>query len=228
MVFLGLIICVLGIAYFFSALFVLALVLALFSGNLDLSNIGAGPTLACIIIFAIGTVCLVYAEKEKAKTKGRECGAVCLDGLPGFKREQAVHLTLDIKDLSLLFDDRKDQKVALKFQQITKLNYIDWEGDITRWVEGSNGYSYPGLFEGTRVYVPPTEGYAKTEKLRVKRALEIQYRDQKGIPRSIVLDISKDSSYTESLVESLCRCTRLPVPQYIPPVKPAKPGTKYL
>lgn len=184
------------------------------------------------LLSLLGVIGAIQEEIEKQKSKGRECKAVCLDGLPGFKREQEVHLTLDIKDLSLLFDDRKDQKIALKFQQIKKLNYIDWEGDITRWVEGSNGYSYPGLFEGTRVYVPPTAGYSKTEKLRVKRALEIQYRDQRGVPRSIVLDVSKDGSldgsYAEALLESLCRCTRLPAPQYIKPVKPAKPGPKYL
>ena len=233
MALLGFMIVVFCLAFFvsipISIVFIWTVVRHLIYGTWkDLSSSEMTAGFVCTIIAVIGIILLVSSEMDKRKTKGRECGAVCLDGLPGFKREQAVHLTLDIKDLSLLFDDRKEQKVALKFRQITKLNYIDWEGDISRWVAGSDGYSYPGLFEGTRVYVPPTEGYSKTEKLRVKQALEIQYRDQRGIPRSIVLDASKDGSYAEALLESLCRCTRLPAPQYIKPVKPVKPGPKYL
>ena len=236
-----------GGLYVFSAIFVLALVLSFLSGNMDLSAVGIGPTLFCVATFIIGTISLVYSEKERArKTKGRECNAACLEGLPDFEREQRIHLTLDVKNRVILMDGKKvkdvpskhqqytltkhlkETQVRLRFQQITKLSYICWEGEVTRWEPGTSGFSYPGIFEGTRHYVPPTEGYFKTETLRVNHALEIRYQNQIGVPSRIVLDISKDTSYAEALLESLCRCTRLPVPQYIPPVPSPNPGPKYL
>lgn len=180
------------------------------------------------LLSLLGVIGAIYEEIEKKKNKGKECDAVCLEGLPGFKQEQAVHLTLNLKDLSVLFSDRKETEVRLKFQQIMKLNYICWEEDVVRWKSGSNGYSYPGLFEGTRVYVPPTSGYSYTEKLKVDWALEIQYRDQRGLRDRIVLKIGRYDDYVDKWLETLCRCTKLPSPQYIEPVKPVKPGPKYL
>lgn len=205
----------------------------------------AGPFI-CVFIFVIVAVVLINNELDRKKNKGRECRAFYMEGLPDFEREQRLRLTLDVKNRIILMDGLKElnspsqyqtltrlsglktAQVALRLQQITKLSYIDWEGEISRWVPGSSGYSYPGIFEGTRHYVPPTEGYFKTEMLRVNRALEIRYQNQSGVPSRIVLDISKDTSYAEALLESLCRCTRLPAPQYVPPVKAANPGPTYL
>lgn len=236
-----------GGLYVFSAIFVLALILSFLSGNMDLSGVGIGPTLSFVAIFIIGTAGMVYSEKERArKTKGRECNAACLEGLPDFEREQRLHLTLDVKNRVILMDGKKvkdvpskhqqytltkhlkETQVRLRFQQITKLSYISWEGDVSRWQPGTAGFSYPGLFEGTRYYEPPTPGYDYTETLKVSRALEIQYRDQAGFPSRIVLDTSRDASYAQALLEALCRCTNLPAPQYIPPVQPPQPGPKYL
>lgn len=218
-----------SILYIISIVFVLALIFAFMSGNMDLSAIGIGPTLFFVAIFAFGTIAVVYSEKERARrTKGKECDAVCLEGLPGFKCEQALHLTLNLKDLFVLFSDRKETEVCLKFQQIIRLNYICWEGEVIRWKSGSNGYSYPGLFEGTRVYVPPTSGYSYTEKLKVDWALEIQYRDQYGLRDHIVLKIGRYDDYVDRWLETLCRCTNIPAPQYVEPVKPVKPGPTYL
>lgn len=173
-------------------------------------------------------VACIYEEIEKKKTKGLECDVSFLEGLPDFKIEQSLHLTLDIKSRVILFGRLKESQVRLRFQQITKLNYICWEGNISRWVPGSSGFSYPGLLKGTRVYVRPTSGYTKHEKLTVDGALEIQYKDKNGFPARIVLKIGQDDDYVDKWLESLCRCTMLSAPQYIPPVKPEKPGPKYL
>lgn len=180
------------------------------------------------ILFLWTFIAIIYGEIEKKKTKGRECDATFLEGPPDFKIEQNLHLTLDVKNRVIIIDRLKETQVRLRFQQITKLNYIYWEGDVARWRSGSPGFSYPGFFKGTRVYVRPTSGYSYTEKLKVDWALEIQYRDQKGLPARIVLKIGRYDDYVDKWLVSLCRCTRLPAPQYIEPVKPAKPGPRYL
>lgn len=206
-----------------------------------------GIIITILFLFSLlGIIGIIHEEIERRERKGRECRAFYMEGLPDFEREQRLRLTLDVKNRIILMEGLKElnspsqyqtltrlsglktAQAALRLPQITKLSYIDWEGEISRWVPGSSGYSYPGLFEGTRHYVPPTEGYFKTEMLHVNRALEIRYQNQSGVPSRIVLDISKDASYAEALLESLCRCTRLPAPQYVPPVKPANPGPTYL
>lgn len=198
------------------------------------------------LLSLLGIIGSIYDENERRKRKGRECRVIYLEGLPDFELEQRLCLTLDVQNRVILIDGLKeldahskdqslkrvsglkDTQVRLRFQQVTKLNYIYWEGEISRWVSGSSGFSYPGLFKGTRVYVPPTSGYFKKEKIKVDGALEIQYQDQKGFPEHIVLKGGRNDDYVEKWLESLCRCTRIPAPQYIPPIKPAKPGPKYL
>lgn len=244
MVFLSLI---LAIAYIISIPVALAVILAFMSGNLDTSASGLVPALCSIPIFIIGTIMLAYEEKERARrTKGRECDVTHLEGIPDFEREQRLHLTLDVEDRIIIMDGQKekdvpskhqkytvtehlkDTQVRLRFQQITKLNYICWEGDVSRWEPGTMGFSAPGLFKGTRMYVPGTRGYAYTEKLKVDYALEIRYRDQAGSPARIVLKVRSRDDYVDKWLEALCRCTNLPAPQYVPPVKPEKPGPRYL
>lgn len=228
MAFKGFMILVFIFGYFASAIETLVFLANLIGGSVDFTEDDLTAPTIWVLIFIFATILLVFQEAERRKTKGLECRAICLDGLPSFKREQITNLTLDVKNRILFFGDLKEEKVAIKLQQISQLNYIDWEGDVSRWKPGSPGFSYPGIFKGTRVYVPSTSGYAYTEKLRVNRALEIRYQGQDGIKGRIVLDISKDENYAEKLLESICRCTRLPAPQYIQPVKPAKPGPKYL
>lgn len=227
-------------------LFVLEMLRHLVTLNGDFSGVDMEVGVVCTAIVLPGLIWLIMSERKRAKRKGWQCRVHCLDGLPGFKREQITDMTLDLKNMVILMDglkyravpakhqwststdDLKEIHVCLRFEQIVKLSYICWEGDVTRWKPGTNGFSYPGLFEGTREYVPPTSGYAYTEKLRVDPALEIQYRDQGGVPRRIVLDIRKDKRYAAALVESLCSYAALPHPQYVAPVEPSKPGPTYL
>lgn len=225
--------------------FLVTLIQGPFGGGKDFSDGAMLLGSICTLVVIIGILRFVENERRRSVTKGRECRAVCLDGLPGIQREQLTNLALDMKNEVILIKGLKDSvglpkhllkgkyelketDVCLRFRQITRLNYTDWEGDVTRYVPGTSGVSYPGIFEGTRYYEPPTPGYFKTEALRVSQALEIRYRDQGGVPQRVVLDISGDSYYAQALLESLCRCTRLPAPQYVPPAKPAPPGPRYL
>lgn len=218
----------------------------LFTWSLDSHDSRMGFGLVCTIVFITGIALIISTERDCKKVMGRELYVSCLEGIPDFEREQRLHLTLDVKNRAILMDGQKakdvpskhqqytptkhlkDTQVRLRFQQITKLNYIYWEGDVSRWEPGTIGFSTPGLFKGTRMYVPATRGHFYKEKLKVDYALEIQYRDQKGFPDRIVLKVGSRDDYVDKWVEALCRCTNLPAPQYVPAVKPEKPGPRYL
>lgn len=213
--------------------------------NSDVPSSALGFEFGCAFFVVTGIIILVNNELDHRKTKGREWDVTHLEGIPDFEREQRLHLTLDVEDRVILIDGRKakdvpskhqqytltkhlkDTQVRLRFQQITQLSYIYWEGDISRWEPGTMGFSAP-LMGGVRMYVRGSSGYAYTEKLKVDYALEIRYRDQAGSPARIVLKVGSRDDYVDKWLEALCRCTNLPAPQYVPPVRPEKPGPRYL
>lgn len=148
-------------------------------------------------------------------------GSRHLEGVIGYGFRDYIGLGIEKDSEYIDFENLKKERTILPFKQIVSVNFITWEKTITKALNPIAEGIVGGLIGGDTMAVVSAidaKGRTRSEKVKVERALEIQYHPQGDcrVVKSIVVDPSVRST-GEKFAKTLCRCAGLPEPQYITP-----------
>ena len=155
-----------------------------------------------------------------------------LEGLEVVPYNERVGLVVHTGENDLEIEYNKE-KILLPLSQIVQINIITWEKTFTKAVSPLTAGIVGGLIGGDAMAVVSAidaKGQTRTEKVKLERALEIQYHpmgDSRTIRKLVFWDKFDFAQKKDTIrfSEKLCRLANLPAPQYITP-KPQ--GTTYL
>lgn len=122
------------------------------------------------------------------------------------------------------------EKIFLLFSQITQINIITWENTIIKPLNPMAEAFVTGLIAGDAMAVAAAvdaKGRTRQEKVKLERALEIQYHSKGNLHtvKKLVfwdkLDFSSKKN-TIQFAEDICHLANLPGPNFVEP-KPKGP-----
>ena len=156
-----------------------------------------------------------------------------LEGVAGYQYNDYFGVRIKCNEGYIRLEDSQEHQTILPFNQITQVNFITWETTFTKAVSPLTAGIVGGLIGGDAMAVVSAidaKGQTRTEKVKLERALEIQYHpmgDSRTIRKLVFWDKFDFAQKKDTIrfSEKLCRLANLPAPQYITP-KPQ--GTTYL
>ena len=153
-----------------------------------------------------------------------------LEGVAGYGYKEYIGLGIEKDKGYVDFENLKKEQTILPFSQIVQVNFITWEKTIVKALNPMAEGLVGGIIGGHTMAVVSAidaKGRTRSEKVKVKNALEIQYHPKGDFRtiKSIIVDPGLPRSMGEKWAKTLCRCAGLPSPQRIEP-KPQ--GPQYL
>jgi len=144
-----------------------------------------------------------------------------LEGLDKIPYEAHIGILTERDGRYVAFEFQKD-KIILPFKQIEQVNFITWEKNIDKALSPLAEGIVGGLIGGHTMAVVSAidaKGRMRSEKVKVEKAVEIQYypKENPVSIKNLVFKSEMTRGTTLQWAKTLCRCAGLPEPRYITP-----------
>lgn len=147
-----------------------------------------------------------------------------IEGLKTIPYNERVGLVVHTGESNLEIEYNKE-KILLPLSQIAQINIITWEKTVDKALNPLAEGIVGGLIGGHTMAVVSAidaKGRTRSEKIKLEKALEIQYHpqgDYRTIKRLVFWDKSDFAGKKDTIrfSEKLCRLANLPGPNFITP-----------
>lgn len=151
-----------------------------------------------------------------------------LEGLAGYQYNDYIGAGIEKEEDYLELEDRKKQKVILPYKQIVSVNFVTWEKNIVKALNPLAEGIVGGIIGGDAMAVVSAidaKGRTRSEKVKVERAVEIQYHPKGDLRtvKSLIFRSHLTRNDTIKWANTLCKYANLPAPQYITPSQRGQP-----
>lgn len=175
----------------------------------------------------------VFGSKKSKEPKLPKYAAAIninhIEGLENIPYIERVGLVVYTRETVLEMECNKE-KTILPLSQIVRVNIITWEKTITKALNPLAEGIVGGLIGGDAMAVVSAinaKGRTREEKVKLERALEIQYHpkgDAQSLKKLVFWDKSDFSQKKDTIrfAEKICRLANLPGPNFVEP-KPKGP-----